>query len=234
MFASRHTTRNGPRRDHLRACLPGELLGRIEHFGSTAVPGLDAKPIVDMLVKVADLQAAQTRIVPVLEAQGYDYFWRPTISVGDGLPFYAWFIKRASNGARTHHIHMVEPRFAHWDRLLFRDYLIAHPEVAQVFAPETQSSLRLSERPGGLHRWQDGVHLRHNGACRQTLTECFPCKRGASAGRISNVRAAAGGMVRHPAARVVWNVKEPTETGDRKTEGGKVYGTRPEPADGWA
>ena len=38
------------------------------------------------------------------------------------------------NGARTHHIHMVEGHFTeHWDRLLFRDYLIEHPEVAREY-----------------------------------------------------------------------------------------------------
>jgi GrpB-like predicted nucleotidyltransferase (UPF0157 family) len=121
-------------KEHLLSCLPAELIGRVEHFGSTAVPGLAAKPIVDMLVEVTDLQAARTRIAPVLESQGYDYFWRPTRGE-DGPPFYAWFIKRdPSSGARTHHIHMVEPAFVeHWDRLLFRDYLIDHPEVAREY-----------------------------------------------------------------------------------------------------
>lgn len=58
---------------------------------------MSAKPIVDMLVEVASLEEAKARIVPVLEAQGYDYFWRPTL--GDDIPpFYAWFIKRESNG----------------------------------------------------------------------------------------------------------------------------------------
>ncbi|HKA54026.1 MAG TPA: GrpB family protein, partial [Candidatus Binatia bacterium] len=65
-------------KDHLLSCLPKGLLGRIEHFGSTAVPGLTAKPIVDLLVEVTDLQAAKVQIAPLLEAQGYDYFWRPT------------------------------------------------------------------------------------------------------------------------------------------------------------
>ena len=65
-------------RDYLLSCLPNDLLGRIEHFGSTAVPGLAAKPIVDMLVEVTDLEAAKSRIVPLLEGQGYDYFWRAT------------------------------------------------------------------------------------------------------------------------------------------------------------
>ncbi|VVB63704.1 GrpB protein [uncultured archaeon] len=65
-------------KEHLLACLPRELIGRIEHFGSTAVPGLTAKPIIDMLVEVASLWEARHRIVPILESQGYDYFWRPT------------------------------------------------------------------------------------------------------------------------------------------------------------
>ena len=80
---------------HLLACLPTELIMRIEHFGSTAVPGLCAKPIVDMLVEVTSLEETRQRIAPVLEAQGYDYFWRP--SWGDDVPpFYAWFIKRGN------------------------------------------------------------------------------------------------------------------------------------------
>src|SRR5262245_15063190 len=112
-------------KEHLLSCLPQELIRRIEHFGSTAVPGLAAKPIVDILVEVTDLEQTKSRIVPVLEVQGYDYFWRPT-SGDDGPPFYAWFIKRdPRTGTRTHHIHMVESHFVdHWDRLLFRDYLI--------------------------------------------------------------------------------------------------------------
>jgi GrpB-like predicted nucleotidyltransferase (UPF0157 family) len=119
-------------RDHLLSCLPQDLVMRIEHFGSTAVPGLAAKPIVDMLVEVADLEATKERIAPVLEGQGYDYFWRP-FGADDVPPYYAWFIKRDENGLRTHHIHMVEAHFEHWDRLLFRDYLVMHPEVAKQY-----------------------------------------------------------------------------------------------------
>lgn len=129
-------------RDHLRQCLPADLLGRIEHFGSTAVPGLAAKPIVDMLVEVTDLEETRRRIAPVLEAQGYDYFWRPS-SGSSTPPWYAWFIKRDENGVRTHHIHMVEAHFEHWDRLLFRDHLIRHPEIARAYA---ELKMRLAER----------------------------------------------------------------------------------------
>jgi GrpB-like predicted nucleotidyltransferase (UPF0157 family) len=117
---------------HLLSCLPAELVERIEHFGSTAVPGLSAKPIVDMLVEVTSLDETKKRIAPILETLGYDYFWRP--SWGDDIPpFYAWFIKRDKKGTRTHHIHMVEADFEHWDRLLFRDYLVEHPDVSREY-----------------------------------------------------------------------------------------------------
>ncbi len=131
-------------RRHLLSYLPAGLIRRIEHFGSTAVPGLAAKPVVDILVEVASLDETRKRISPVLEAQGYDYFWRPTWG-NDTPPFYAWFIKRDEKGGRTHHIHMVERDFEHWDRLLFRDYLIAHPEVAREYSA---LKTRLSE----IHR----------------------------------------------------------------------------------
>jgi GrpB-like predicted nucleotidyltransferase (UPF0157 family) len=117
---------------HLRACLPSGLVKRIEHFGSTAIPGLAAKPVIDILAEVISLDETRERIAPVLEKQGYDYFWRP--SFGDDIPpFYAWFIKRGPNGNRTHHIHMVEGDFEHWDRLFFRDYLIEHPGSAKQY-----------------------------------------------------------------------------------------------------
>jgi len=130
---------------HLLACLPRHLVRRIEHFGSTAVPGLGAKPIVDMLVEVADLEATKLEIVPVLESQGYDYVWRPTHG-DDGPPFYAWFIKREPRTrTRTHHIHMVEAHFEQWDHLLFRDYLVAHPPVAREY--ETLKRRLASDHP---------------------------------------------------------------------------------------
>jgi GrpB-like predicted nucleotidyltransferase (UPF0157 family) len=101
-------------KEHLLSCLPRELLRRIEHFGSTAIPGLAAKPIIDLLIEVTSLKETQARVVPVLEAKSYDYFWRPAMF--DGPPFYCWFIKRNAQGVRTHHLHMVEKHFEHWDR----------------------------------------------------------------------------------------------------------------------
>ena len=120
-------------RERLLTLLPHELVRRIEHFGSTAVPGLAAKPVVDMLVEVTDLDDTRARIAPIPEGLGYDYFWRE--NHGQTAQFYAWFIGRdALTKRRTCHIHMVENDFPNWEALLFRDFLIQHPEVAQEYA----------------------------------------------------------------------------------------------------
>jgi GrpB-like predicted nucleotidyltransferase (UPF0157 family) len=119
-------------KNHLISCLPDTIIKRIEHFGSTAIPRMSAKPIIDILAEVTSLDDTKKIIVPILTAQGYEYFWRP--SWGDDVPpFYAWFIKRDQNGQRTHHIHMIEHHFEHWDRLFFRDYLIEHPDIAKEY-----------------------------------------------------------------------------------------------------
>ncbi len=117
----------------LRALLPERLVGRIEHFGSTAVPGMPAKPIIDMIVEVPDLEAVRREVAPLLVARGYEFFWRPT-SPGDPDIDYAWFIKRDAAGRRTHHIHFLPPGSPYWDRLGFRDLLIADPALARAYA----------------------------------------------------------------------------------------------------
>jgi GrpB-like predicted nucleotidyltransferase (UPF0157 family) len=117
---------------HLQTCLPPGLIGRIEHFGSTAVPGLAAKAIIDILVEVSSLDATEQIITPILQAQGYDYFWRPSWYDAN-VPAYIWFIKRDATGRRTHHVHMLESDSPDWERLLFRDYLIENPEVAREY-----------------------------------------------------------------------------------------------------
>ena len=133
-------------RAHLLTLLPEG--SRVEHFGSTAVPGLAAKPVVDLLVEVADLKATARNLAPELENEGYDYFWRATYD-NDGPPWYAWFIKRDANGRRTHHIHVIGPgpEFdGHRDRLLFRDYLRAHSDAARDYGA---LKLGLVETSGG-------------------------------------------------------------------------------------
>ncbi len=115
----------------LKAMLPNDLCSRIAHIGSTAVPGLSAKPVIDIQVEVTDLERVRSEVVPVMQRLGYEFIWRPTM--GERAPYYAWFIGRDERGQRTFHVHMVEPDQATADRLLFRDFLRAHPEVARQY-----------------------------------------------------------------------------------------------------
>ncbi len=101
----------------------------VEHYGSTAVPGLEAKPIIDILIAVACLDDAKECIEPLLQL-GYEY--RPINEVL--IPGTRYFRKDPS-GANTHHIRMVEADSDKWnDYLLFRDYLRDHPEEAERYS----------------------------------------------------------------------------------------------------
>ena len=121
----------------IRAALGDDLVVTIEHFGSTAIPGLSAKPIIDLLVAVRSLPDMRQRGIPALEALGYAY-WSE-----NPAPDRMFFVKGLPpNGPRSHHIHVVEPgvsqdprlgEFLFADRLLFRDVLRADPEEAQRY-----------------------------------------------------------------------------------------------------
>lgn len=109
--------------------LDASLITRIEHFGSTAVPGLAAKPIIDLLIGVHSLKQAKSTAILPLESLGYAY-WQDNPN-----PQRMFFVKGLPpNSPRTHHIHMVEPHSAMWERLLFRDYLCQHLEEATRYA----------------------------------------------------------------------------------------------------
>lgn len=124
----------------LRSLLPHDLVLRIDHIGSTAVPGCSAKPVIDIQVEVNDLGRARQQAVPQLQGSGYEFIWRP--SIGEMAPFYAWFIKRDTAGRRTHHIHMVEPDTASEDRIRFRDRLRSRPDLVRRYEALKQELLR--------------------------------------------------------------------------------------------
>lgn len=108
----------------------GTIVVAIEHVGSTSVPGLAAKPIIDLMVGAQSLTEARSHCIDPLRELGYTY-----------LPEYeAWlpgelFFRKGVPGPWTHHIHLMEPSNPAWERrLLFRDYLRAHPEAADAYA----------------------------------------------------------------------------------------------------
>lgn len=112
------------------AALPGDLIIAVEHFGSTAISGLPAKPIIDILIAARSVGEARAVAVGRLDSLGYA-FW-PDNPKTDRL----FFVKGLPPSApqRTHHIHMTEIDGEMWQRLIFRDYLRAHPDEAARYA----------------------------------------------------------------------------------------------------
>jgi len=105
----------------------GHVIVAIEHVGSTAVPGLGAKPIIDIMVAVSHLADAEGCIDP-LQAIGYGYIPEHEVS----MPQRRYFDKGPAE-ARIH-LHVVELAGEFWQRhLLFRDFLRDHAQVAQEY-----------------------------------------------------------------------------------------------------
>ena len=99
----------------------------IQHVGSTAVPGLDAKPILDIAVAVADLPTV-AECAPLLEALGYEAF-------GDRSGKGDFFFAKGADEGRTHYLHLAEHAGAEWAAMLrFRDHLRAHPAARRRYA----------------------------------------------------------------------------------------------------
>lgn len=110
----------------------GPIVGSIEHIGSTAIPGIYAKPIIDILVGVHDLSDITDEQIQGLEQIGYRYVPEFEQYVPDRR-----FLYKTNSSERTHQLHIVNQNSAWWHRhLLFRDYLKYHPQCARIYESE--------------------------------------------------------------------------------------------------
>ena len=111
--------------ERIATVLDGEVVA-FHHFGSTAVPGISAKPIIDILVEVRDIDKIDSYSAKMIRL-GYE-------PRGEfGIPGRRYFPKGGEH--RTHHVHIYEQGHFEVKRLLrFRDYLIAHPEETQIYS----------------------------------------------------------------------------------------------------
>jgi GrpB-like predicted nucleotidyltransferase (UPF0157 family) len=122
----------------LRSTLRSEPIEGLEHFGSTAIPHLAAKPIIDILIAVPSLGAARSVFPAKLRTLDY-VFWAENPKTDrlffvKGMPPYG--------KQRTHHVHVTEPGGELWQRLRFRDYLRTHPdEIARYEALKRKLAL---------------------------------------------------------------------------------------------
>lgn len=126
--------------ERLAAAL-GPWLVEIEHVGSTAVPGLAAKPVIDIQVGVTSLEH-ESEIIAAVVGCGYEYVPEYEVDFPDRRYF-----RRSERGRRTHQIHLVERSNRDWwDRhIAFRDRLRSHPETRDAYA-------ELKRRLAATHR----------------------------------------------------------------------------------
>ena len=126
----------------------GENVVAIHHIGSTAIPQIHAKPIIDMLVEVKDILKIDTHSSE-MEALGYQ-------ALGEfGIPGRRFFRKGNEAGIRTHHIHSFEVGSPQIERhLAFRDYMITHSEAAQEYS---ELKRKLAKKyPDNIQAYMDG------------------------------------------------------------------------------
>jgi len=120
----------------------GQVEACIEHIGSTAVPGLAAREIIDIMIGLRDFAEADD-LVPKIVTLGYTY----VPEYEDVMP-YRRFFRKIQSGRDTNHIHMVEMGKPFWQRhLSFRDYLRHNPEVVAKYA--------LLKKELAQHDWKD-------------------------------------------------------------------------------
>jgi GrpB-like predicted nucleotidyltransferase (UPF0157 family) len=107
--------------------IASDRLHEYEHIGSTAIEGLAAKPIIDLLAVIDNINDACATLVPVLEKHGYEY--RPDGDVRGRL-----FFAKGPRTKRTHYLSLTEQNSDFYaEKLAFREHLRAHPDVAAEY-----------------------------------------------------------------------------------------------------
>jgi GrpB-like predicted nucleotidyltransferase (UPF0157 family) len=126
----------------------GENIVAVHHIGSTAIPNIYAKPVIDLLVEVRDIAEVDGRS-SAMESLGYE------VKGEFGIPGRRYFRKDNREGIRTHQIHAFETGSAEVERhLAFRDYMIANSEDAQRYS---ELKRRLAEEhPQSMDGYMDG------------------------------------------------------------------------------
>lgn len=112
----------------LQSIIGNQFIVRISHYGSTAVPGLLAKPTIDILLEIDQGTDVEMMINDLRDA-GYIYIGKPE-NPPPSMMFVKGYTAEGFKG-QTYHIHV---RFkGDWDELYFRDFLITHPEIADLY-----------------------------------------------------------------------------------------------------
>ena len=121
----------------------GDKALSIEHNGSTSIPGMAAKPIIDIMVAVASL-AQGAKLIPAVEGLGYEY--KPH----DTIPERLFFAKESTPEYRTHHLNLTPLESSFWkNQIVFHDYLRTHDQIATEYVDLKK---RLAEEYARTHQ----------------------------------------------------------------------------------
>ena len=105
----------------------GNQIDGIEHIGSTSIRGLKAKPIIDIMIGVRNIESTSAFVQPLSEAE-YEYVPKPEVTDRK-------FFRKGLRGNGTCHLHICEIHSTEWiEKTVFRDYLRKHPESAEEYA----------------------------------------------------------------------------------------------------
>lgn len=120
----------------------------IEHIGSTAVPGLGGKGIIDIAIAVDKENIEQ--VSKQIQAIGYEF--RPTFSTTDRL-YFITYLTDLEEENRRYHIHLTYPENSEWKEFLwFRDYLRSHSKEAQEYAELKERATLEADGEGEKYR----------------------------------------------------------------------------------
>ncbi|MFH1631798.1 MAG: GrpB family protein [bacterium] len=113
----------------------GDTTVETEHIGSTAIPGMTAKPIMDLMVAVSSIDDFE-QFTPALEKVGYKFMRDNRDELEHVL-----YVK-GSEENRTHYLKLTTVDTGFWrEHIMFRDYLIDHPDRAMLYADLKQHLL---------------------------------------------------------------------------------------------
>lgn len=110
-----------------------KLLLRIEHFGSTSIPGIMAKPYVDMIIEIPKEQLFDEDLIEQFKPIGYTHYKVPAREDIEAYMSFGKGYHLDGRKAQIFHIHMCPAENVMWQQIRFRDYLRSHPERARAY-----------------------------------------------------------------------------------------------------
>lgn len=138
------------------SALLGHAAVDLQHVGSTAIPAIKAKPIIDIAVAIDDFRAVLSLTEPLQTA---GFYYRPNVKLGEQLLFASGSFYDSTGDRQTHFIHVVRTGSDDWaNYLLFRDYLNRNLECAKQYEALKLALAAQAPIDSGREQYWQGKH----------------------------------------------------------------------------